>query len=55
MIFSKQKLLQEAFITGFRAEILEKVFLLMNLLSEFQEYPQLKMASLRGFEPLLPP
>lgn len=42
MILSKQKLLQEAKNTGFRAEILEKIFLLMDLLSEFQSYSQIK-------------
>lgn len=42
MILSKQKLQQEAISTGFRAEILEKVFLLMDLLSEFETYPQIK-------------
>jgi predicted nucleotidyltransferase component of viral defense system len=42
MILSKQKLQQEATHMGFRAEILEKVFLLMDLLSEFSTYPQLE-------------
>src|SRR5262249_19781566 len=42
MIYSKQKLQQEAASTGFRAEILEKVILLMDLLSEFATYPILK-------------
>lgn len=42
MIFSKQKLQQEAISTGFRAEILEKVFLLMDLLTEFSQYPTLQ-------------
>lgn len=42
MILSKQKLLQEAKNTGFRAEILEKVLLLMQLLSEFEFYPQIQ-------------
>ncbi|MES2218836.1 MAG: hypothetical protein V4501_10555 [Pseudomonadota bacterium] len=42
MIFSKEKLQQEAIATGFRTEILEKVFLLMDLLSEFSTYPSLK-------------
>jgi predicted nucleotidyltransferase component of viral defense system len=42
MILSKQKLQQEAIATGFRTEILEKVFLLMDMLSEFESYPQIK-------------
>ncbi len=42
MILSKKKLLQEAKNTGFRSEILEKVFLLMHLLSELELYPQTK-------------
>ncbi len=42
MIYSKQKLQQEAASTGFRAEILEKVILLMDLLSEFATYPVLR-------------
>lgn len=42
MIFSKQKLQQEAMATGFRAEILEKVFLLMDLLTEFSTFASLK-------------
>lgn len=49
MILSKQTLQQEAMHTGFRAEILEKVFLLMDLLSEFSTYPQLaKKLVLKG-------
>lgn len=42
MILSKEKLQQEATSTGFRIEILEKVFLLMDLLSELATYPSLK-------------
>lgn len=42
MIYSKQKLQQEAASTGFRIEILEKVILLMDLLFEFATYPILK-------------
>jgi predicted nucleotidyltransferase component of viral defense system len=42
MILSKQKLYQEASETGFRAEILEKVFILMDLLNELTIFPQIK-------------
>jgi predicted nucleotidyltransferase component of viral defense system len=42
MIFSKQQLQREANLTGFKMEHLEKVFLLMNLLSDFATFPQLK-------------
>lgn len=42
MIFSKQQLQREANSTGFKMEHLEKVFLLMNLLSDFATFPQLK-------------
>jgi predicted nucleotidyltransferase component of viral defense system len=42
MIFSKQQLQREANATGFKMEHLEKVFLLMNLLSDFATFPQLK-------------
>ena len=42
MKISKQKLQQEASSTGFKMEHLEKVFLLMDLLSDFSTFPQLK-------------
>ena len=42
MKISKQKLQQEANYTGFKMEHLEKVFLLMDLLSDFSTFPQLK-------------
>lgn len=41
MIISKQQLQREANTTGFKMEHLEKVFLLMNLLSDFATFPQL--------------
>ena len=42
MKISKQKLQQESNSTGFKMEHLEKVFLLMDLLSDFSIFPQLK-------------
>lgn len=42
MILSKQQLQREASSTGFKMEHLEKVFLLMDLLSDFATFPQLK-------------
>lgn len=42
IMFSKQQLQAEANLTGFRIENLEKVFLLMELLSDFSTFPQLK-------------
>jgi predicted nucleotidyltransferase component of viral defense system len=42
MMMSREKLQQEANSTGFRVELLEKVFMLMRLLTEFSTYPQLK-------------
>ena len=42
MILSKQLLQREARLTGYRIEHLEKVFLLMDLLSDFATFPQLK-------------
>lgn len=42
MILSKQQLQREASSTGFKMEHLEKVFLLMNLLSDFATFPQLR-------------
>ena len=42
MIYSKQQLQREANSTGFKLEQLEKVFLLMDILSDFSTYPQLK-------------
>lgn len=42
MIFSKQQLQREANSTGFKMEHLEKVFMLMDLLSDFATFPQLK-------------
>jgi len=42
MILSKQQLQREAGSTGFKMEHLEKVFLLMKLLSDFSTFPQLK-------------
>lgn len=41
MILSKQQLQREASSTGFKIEHLEKVFLLMDLLSDFATFPQL--------------
>jgi predicted nucleotidyltransferase component of viral defense system len=40
-MFSKQQLQREANLTGFKMEHLEKVFLLMSLLSDFATFPQL--------------
>lgn len=42
MILSKHQLQREANSTGFKMEHLEKVFLLMDLLSDFATFPQLK-------------
>lgn len=42
MIFSKEKLLKESKNTGFRAEMLEKMFLLANLLEAYATHPFLK-------------
>jgi predicted nucleotidyltransferase component of viral defense system len=42
MKISKQRLQQEANSTGFKMEHLEKVFLLMDLLSDFSSFPQLR-------------
>lgn len=42
MILSKQQLQREASSTGFKIEHLEKVLLLMDLLSDFATFPQLK-------------
>lgn len=42
MRISKEKLLAEAELTGFRAEILEKVIHLLNLLQAFNSHPFLK-------------
>jgi hypothetical protein len=42
MRISKEKLLSEAESSGFRAEILEKVILLLNLLKGFRDHPFLK-------------
>lgn len=41
MILSKQQLQKESILTGFKLEHLEKVFLLMELLSDFATFPQL--------------
>jgi predicted nucleotidyltransferase component of viral defense system len=42
MKISKEKLQQEAILTGFKMEHLEKVHILMDLLSDFSSFPQLK-------------
>lgn len=42
MKISKQTLQQESKATGFKIEHLEKVFILMDLLSDFATFPQLK-------------
>lgn len=42
MKISKEKLQQEAAITGFKMEHLEKVHMLMDLLVDFASFPQLK-------------
>jgi predicted nucleotidyltransferase component of viral defense system len=42
MKISKEKLQQEAAITGFKMEHLEKVHMLMDLLTDFASFPQLK-------------
>jgi len=42
MILSKKQLQNESNATGFKIEHLEKVFLLMDLLSDFATFPQLK-------------
>lgn len=42
MKISKETLQQESKSTGFKIEHLEKVFLLMDLLSDFASFPQLK-------------
>jgi predicted nucleotidyltransferase component of viral defense system len=42
MKISKEKLQQEAAITGFKMEHLEKVHMLMDLLADFASFPQLK-------------
>ncbi len=42
MMLSKQQLQREANATGFKMEHLEKVFILMDLLSDFSTFPQLK-------------
>ncbi len=42
MKISKEKLQQEAIVTGFKMEHLEKVHILMDLLSDFSSFPQLK-------------
>lgn len=42
MKISKEKLLQEAAVTGFKMEHLEKVHMLMDLLADFASFPQLK-------------
>lgn len=42
MKISKEKLQQEAIMTGFKMEHLEKVFILMELLEDFSSFPQLK-------------
>jgi len=41
MILSRQQLQKESILTGFKLEHLEKVFLLMDLLSDFATFPQL--------------
>lgn len=42
MKISKERLQQEAKTTGFKMEHLEKVYILMDLLSDFAAFPQLK-------------
>jgi hypothetical protein len=42
MKISREKLLYEAEVTGFRAEVLEKVFQLLNLLTHLFSHPFLK-------------
>lgn len=42
MKISKEKLQQEAAATGFKMEHLEKVHMLMDLLTDFASFPQLK-------------
>lgn len=44
MKISKEKLLQEAAMTGFKMEHLEKVHMLMDLLADFASFPQLGLA-----------
>jgi predicted nucleotidyltransferase component of viral defense system len=42
MKISKEKLQQEAAVSGFKMEHLEKVFILMDLLKDFSSFLQLK-------------